>query len=336
VLSLGPLTEQFERRFADLYGFEHAVAVSTGTTALQIALLALDVQGGTVLCPANTNYATGGAIIGAGARLELYDSDVYPDVDDLASRLTPAVRAVVVVHIGGFCSPELRRLVKICARAGVPVVEDCAHSHGAAIDGIPAGRHGLVGAFSFFPTKPVTTGEGGLIVTGDADIAAKARSYRNQGKDAVGEYVLAGSSWRLPELSAAVGLAQLSDAEHDRVARVELAASFDAALEGSGLTPVAVLGRQRPNFHKYICLSPTPEARDRAIRYLLQRGVSPAGSVYAAPLSALPVFASLGLEALPRATVFSRSHVCPPLWTRMPRDAADRVRSALSSMQDER
>lgn len=332
VLSLGPVTEQFEQRFAELYGFEHAVAVSTGTTALQIALLALGVQGGTVLCPANTNYATAAAIVGARAQPELYDSDVYPDVDDLARRLTPTVRAVVVVHIGGYCSPELRRLLQVCDRAGVPVVEDCAHAHGAAIDGVPAGDHGLVGAFSFFPTKPITTGEGGLIVTRDADIAAQARSYRNQGKDADGEYVLDGSSWRMSELSAAVGLAQLPDAERDRVARVQLAASFDEALEGSVLAPVTVLARQQPSFHKYICLAPTPEARHQVVLSLRQHGVSLAGQVYAAPLSALPVFASLGLETLPRAVAFSKNHVCPPLWTRMPHDAADRVRLALSNV----
>ena len=334
VLSLGPVTEQFERGFAELYGFEHAVAVSTGTTALQIAFLALEVRGGTVLCPANTNYATAAAIVGAGALPKLYDSDVYPDVDDLASRLTPAIRAVVVVHIGGHCSSELRRLIKICDRAGVPVVEDCAHAQGSAIDGVPAGDYGLAGAFSFFPTKPLTTGEGGLLVTRNADIAAKARFYRNQGKNADGEYVFDGSSWRMPELSAAVGLAQLPDAEHDRIARVKLAKSFDEALAGSSLAPVPVLDRQQPNFHKYICLAPERETCDRVVNILERRGISLAGQVYSAPLSALPVFASLGLESLPKADAFCRNHVCLPLWTRMPQDAADRVISALLSARE--
>jgi dTDP-4-amino-4,6-dideoxygalactose transaminase len=185
-LTLGPHTERFEAAFAERHGVPHAVAVSSGTAALEVILRAIGVAGADVVVPTNTFFATAGAVLHAGGVPVL--ADVSADTMALSeatveAALTAGTRVVVMVHIGGLLSPEVGPIAALCQRRGVILVEDAAHAHGASFNGQAAGTFGRAAAFSFYPTKVITSGEGGMIVTADEHIKNEALLYRDQGKD---------------------------------------------------------------------------------------------------------------------------------------------------------
>src|SRR5260221_7244051 len=208
-LTLGPIGRELEVAFAKRPSTQHAVAVSSGTSALEIILRALDVGGREVIVPANTFFATAAAAVHAGARVVFVDCDPETmafDLADVEAHLTPDTAAVVAVHIGGLISPAVPALAQLCHDRGVHLVEDAAHAHGCALGGRSAGTFGIAGAFSFYPTKVVAGGEGGIIVTDDDTIAEAARTYRDQGNATflTNFHTRLGANWRLTEPHAAI------------------------------------------------------------------------------------------------------------------------------------
>src|SRR5690242_12859447 len=182
---MGPRTEAFEEAFGAHLGVRHAVAVSSCTAALHLAYLAAGVgPGDEVIVPAMTFAATAAAVMYCGGEPVFADvlgtEDFSLDPDDVARRLTPRTKAVCVVHFAGYAAPvaELRAL---CDAHGLALIEDAAHAPDATLDGRMLGTWGLAGAFSFFSNKVLACGEGGLLATDDDDVAALARSLRNQG-----------------------------------------------------------------------------------------------------------------------------------------------------------
>jgi len=213
-LTLGPIGRELEDAFAARHGTQHAVAVSSGTSALEIILRALGVEGREVIVPANTFFATAAAAVHAGAHLRFVDCDPQTmaiDPADLAACIGPDTAAVVIVHIGGLVTPAIDEIAQICKAAGAHLVEDAAHAHGSAFDGRSAGTFGVAASFSFYPTKVIAGGEGGMIVTNDDDIADEARIYRDQGKGSfhANFHTRMGANWRMSEPHAAIVLSQL-------------------------------------------------------------------------------------------------------------------------------
>ncbi|WP_067837335.1 DegT/DnrJ/EryC1/StrS family aminotransferase [Nocardia lijiangensis] len=332
-LVLGEHTEEFEAAVADMAGSRNAIAVNSGSTALEIIFRALDVRDRVVLVPANTNYATAAAAVHAGARVQLYDSGLYPDVADVERRLTPAVAAVVVVHIGGHLCPELPRLAGLCERVGVPLIEDAAHAHGSELAGTPAGGFGYAAAWSFFATKVVSTGgEGGAITTNDPDLNRMARMYRDQGKTRDGRHVVAGNSWRMTEIGAATGRAQLEHLGRDIAARRTVIDRYAAQLDGHGLTFPTVREGSQVSGHKCVALLDPGIDRQRLRCVAAEQGVELARGVYEAPLHAQPVFADLNIgDSFPAADDFAARHICLPLWRGMEIGTVGRVIDAVTT-----
>src|SRR5712691_537467 len=174
VLTLGPYTKRFEHDFAAAHQAHRAVATSSGTSALEVVLRSVPVAGRDVIVPANTFYATAAAVISAGGR------PVFADIDaetfalspaTVKAALTPDTAAVVLVHIGGLITPQAAELAELCRASGAALIEDAAHAHGATLGGRFAGSFGLAAAFSFYPTKVVTCGEGGMILTASDGLA---------------------------------------------------------------------------------------------------------------------------------------------------------------------
>lgn len=314
-LILGPYTEQFESAMADVSQRQYGVAVNSGSTALEIAYKTLDVKDKQVLIPTNTNFATAAAAAYAGAKVEFYDSGLYPDAEDISSRLNEHTGAVTVVHIGGYITPDMKQIAERCRRLGVPLIEDAAHAHGAFLEGGAAGSFGDVTAFSFFPTKTLTTGEGGVLTTDDEHIAAMARQYRDQGKNPDGvTHEVWGNSWRMTEMGAALGLAQIASIERDTDRRAEIIDRYQSELKGTGLIfPDA--GEGRPSGYKAIALLPQEISRPIFKESLKRRGILLGKEVYEKPLHKQPVFEAFqGTEDYPIAEAFSEQHVCLPLW----------------------
>jgi dTDP-4-amino-4,6-dideoxygalactose transaminase len=320
-LTLGRFGAAFEERFAPLCSARHGVAVNSGTSALEIIFRILGVEGRDVLVPTNTFFATAAAVAHAGGRPVFIDMDpesfgVSPEGVERA--ITPATVGVVAVHIGGLVSRRMGELAELCRRKGLWLVEDASHAHGSSQDGIPAGGFGVAAAFSFYPTKVITSAEGGMIVTSDSHLAEEARIYRDQGKASFGEnaHLRLGYNWRMSEPHAIIGLRHLERLPAMIADRQRAAAAYDRGLaESRALRPLPVPPGGRSNFYKYVVV--LSERRDRRAlkRELKERfGVSLAGEVYEVPLHAQPVFKPYASAALPLAEDLCARHLCLPIF----------------------
>lgn len=327
-LTLGERCAEFEERFASLAGVPHAVAVSSGTAALEIILRVIGVEGAEVIVPTNTFAATAFAVLHAGGIPVFADcgEDLAVDPADVERRITSATRAVIAVHIGGLVSSGMRRLRELCRGRGLPLVEDAAHACGSALDGLPAGSLGDAAAFSFFSTKVITTGEGGMITTADGRIATRARLLRDQAKvRGRNLHEVVGSNWRLTELQAIVGLVQLARLPEHIAARQRVARVYDRAFAGSDLVrPMGVPAGCRPNWYKYL-LATREDAAAVTARLAPDRGVTLGGTVYDVPCHQQPVFARYARGPLPVAERLCRHHLCPPIYPSLTDDEARRA-----------
>jgi dTDP-4-amino-4,6-dideoxygalactose transaminase len=340
-LTLGPFTAELEEAFAARHGVAHAVAVSSGTAALEIIFRSLGVEGREVLVPANTFFATAAAVVHAGGRPRLADVDratLALSAATVEAALTQDTVGVVMVHIGGLVSPEVRLIRDLCRARGLFLVEDAAHAHGCALEGRAAGSFGVAGAFSFYPTKVTTAGEGGIILTGDEGLRDEARLYRDQGKANFlgGEHVRLGSAWRMSELHAAVALAHLSHLDDFLACRNQVAARYDEALAAvTDVEPVRLPIGCESNYYKYPALLAPGLDRAQLKARMRARGVGLSGEVYASPLHHQPVFAALGRADLAVAEDVCRRHICLPVYSDMVEKEAARVLSCLLEVLEE-
>lgn len=210
-IAQGPVVAEFESRFAALVGAKHAVAVNNGTTALVAAIQSLQLQpGDEVITSPFTFIATLNAILEAGATVRFGDirtEDFGLDPESVRSQITDRTRVIMPVHLYGQ-SADIGALAQIAAEHDLALVEDAAQAHGATFEGRGVGTFGI-GCFSFYATKNLTTGEGGVVTTNDDEVAERLRIMRNQGMRARYEYVMAGHNYRLTDLQAAVVLPQL-------------------------------------------------------------------------------------------------------------------------------
>jgi dTDP-4-amino-4,6-dideoxygalactose transaminase len=336
-LTLGKLGKEFEERFAGYVGSQEAVAVSSGTSALEIVLRTLDPAGRDVLVPANTFFATAAAIIAAGGRPRFVDCDpatMSLRPDHLRELISDQTAAVVVVHIGGLVTPAIGEIQSVCAYHGVPLVEDAAHAHGSAHGGRRAGTFGVAGTFSFYPTKVMAGGEGGVIVTDDERIASEARIYRDQGKASflTNLHTRLGSNWRMSEPHAAIVLSQLGRLDEFIERRQHVAKTYDAAIDTTGLTPLVVPDEGFCNYYKYVAFLPTGVDRT-ALKKLLRDDyeVGLSGEVYDTPLHQQPVFEQWAEGTLPGAEWLCANHVCLPVFPTLTDEQADWVIESLHS-----
>ncbi len=334
-LTLGPIGHQLEAAFSKRHLTQHAVAVSSGTGALEIILRALGVEGREVIVPANTFFATAAAAVHAGARVVFVDCDPETmafDLADVEARLGPETAAVIAVHIGGLISPAVPALARLCRDRDVHLVEDAAHAHGSALGGQSAGTFGIAGAFSFYPTKVVAGGEGGIIVTDDEEIAEAARTYRDQGKASflTNFHTQLGANWRMSEPHAAIAQSQLARLDEFIAARQSLAKRYDAAVDDLGLRPVQVPADAHCNYYKYVAFLPAGIDRGVLKRTMRERfDIGLPGEVYDTPLHQQPVFEAFADRALPGAEFIGARHICLPLYPSLSESDADYVVESL-------
>ena len=313
-LAQGPRVAAFEYAFARYVGAKHAVAVANGTAALHLALLAHGIgASGTpaesphhwartsqaddeVIVPAFSFAATANTVLLAGARpvfVDVREDDFNIDVAAIEAAITPRTRAVVAVHLyGQMC--DIDAVIAICGRRGVVLIEDVAQAVGASAGGTHAGSSGM-GCFSFYATKNLTTGEGGMITTDDASLAARARVLRSQGEAA--RYVTEelGYNYRMTEVAAALGQVQLGKLDARNDARRANAARLSELLASNGriVLPRELPGR-RHVWHQYTIRVPAGrETRDRLQASLGERGIESA-TFYPAPIHRQPLYSRLG------------------------------------------
>lgn len=291
VLTDGPATVAFEQAFAARHQVAHAVAFSSGTSALLAGHLALGIgPGDEVVVPSMTFISTATSVRHAGATAVF--ADVRPDtltldVDDVARRLTPRTKAIVAVHYAGQAA-DLAELRALADDAGIALVEDAAEAHGASYRGRPVGGVGELAMFSFTPTKNITTGEGGMITTDDGDLATRLRLLRNHGQTALDRHELLGFNFRLSEMQAAIGEVQLGKLDQVLERKRANAAVLDGLLQAAdGIRPPQVAADRDHVYMLYTVLF--DGGRDHVLDGLTRAGVE--SRIYFPPAHQQPLFA---------------------------------------------
>jgi len=299
-LSLGPKMEKFEEAVANYTGVPYAVALSSGTAGLHLGLAALGIgQGDEVILPSFTFIAVAHAVLYRRA------TPVFADIDpgtlnltpeSVASAITPRTRAIIVVHTFG-CPVDLDPIVHIAARHGVKVIEDACEALGAEYRGRKAGGIGDFGVFGFYPNKPITTGEGGMVVTRDGQLADTIRALRNQGRrtaDGWLDHSLLGYNYRLSEINCALGLSQMNRLDSILARRENRAACYREHLRTvPELTlPIFEIAEGRVCWFVFVvrlAAGFTQADRDGIISYMASRGIG--CGRYFAPVHRQPLYA---------------------------------------------
>jgi len=245
----GKYVSQFERQFADYCGTKFAIATSTGATALEVALRASGIERKKILVPTQTFVASVSAIIRSNNIPVILDIEPLTQglsLDVITQNIDSDVAGVMLVHMAGFITPEYSSIKSLCDRKKILLFEDASHAVGASIDGLKAGNLGQAGCFSLFSTKIITTGEGGMITTNDADFAVRCRIIKNHGCERNYGIVkgidygvncsYASSNYRMPELAAVLGTFQITRVDEFVSARNVLAERYAEQIINSKIT----------------------------------------------------------------------------------------------------
>jgi dTDP-4-amino-4,6-dideoxygalactose transaminase len=252
-------------------------------------------------------------------------------MENVEKNVTPRTKGVIPVHIGGLVCPEIEEIRSFCKDAGLFLIEDAAHAQGSAINGKSAGSLGDAGCFSFYPTKVMTTGEGGIITTDNDQIAEKARVLRDQGKENLNSNIVIelGYNWRLPEISAAIGLTQLKRLPEIIEKRNQIGKYFDRELEKiSGIKPLKTPPNILNNYYKHVAFVEKGLDREKLKTDLRAKGVRCGGEVYWPPLHLEPIYKQLlGTREgdFPSAEDACKRMVCLPLYAQMTMEDAQYV-----------
>jgi dTDP-3-amino-2,3,6-trideoxy-4-keto-D-glucose/dTDP-3-amino-3,4,6-trideoxy-alpha-D-glucose/dTDP-2,6-dideoxy-D-kanosamine transaminase len=329
--TLGKPVAEFERSFAELLGTKHAIGVGSGTDALKLSLKAIGVgHGDEVITSANTFVATAGAINETGARTVFVDcNDQFcMDVGEVEAAITPRTKAIIPVHFTGNMT-DMRRLMPIAQKHGLPIVEDACQAILAEMDGRKAGAWGIAGAFSLHPLKSLNVwGDGGVIVTNDDDIDRRLRLLRNHGLANRDEIEMFGYNSRLDSVQAIVGNWLIKDVRNITARRIENAAYYDSAFKN--IPQIGVPSRPvdcKCVFHLYVVYA---ARRDDLMKYCLAEGI-PVKIHYPIPLYLQKGLAHLGykLGDFPFADRNAKSMISFPCDQHLTRDQQDSVIGAV-------
>jgi len=336
ISSLGEYVGRFEREFARFCEAAHGVGTSNGTAALHLALASLGIgPGDEVLVPDLTFVATANAVRYTGATPVLVDVDPRSwtlDPADARCRLTGRTRAVVPVHLYGHPA-NLDPVLELARDHGLRVVEDAAEAHGARYKGRRVGAIGDVGAFSFYGNKIITTGEGGMLVTNDPALADRAAFLRDQAMDPHRRYAHpeVGFNYRMTNIQAAIGCAQVEQAEAILDRRKLIAAAYQAGLQAiDGLTlPVVMPWAESIHWMYSVLIGPAfGRDRDAVAQALRTRGIDT--RPFFVPVHELPPYRTPG--PFPIATALARTGLCLPSGTGLSPDEIATVCAALRDL----
>jgi dTDP-4-amino-4,6-dideoxygalactose transaminase len=345
VLTDGSHVGSFEKEFANYVGVKYAVAVNSGTAALEIVLRHYGLKGREVVVPTNTFVATPNTVLFAGGKpvfADIREDTLCIDPEDVKRKISSKTAGVVVVHIAGLVCPQMRELRELCKDHGLFLIEDAAHAHGATFDGKKAGSLADAGCFSFYSTKVMTTGEGGMITTDDKRIADVSVCLRSHGQDVRRMMVMLGHNWRMTEIAAILGRHQLSRIEEFVTKRNQVARRYEARLANvKGLSLFKTPANIRHSYYKF------PTRVDDGVDVeklglVLKRdyGVE-TGNVYYPPCHMHPFYReNYGMKEgdLPVSERVLRKILCLPMHVGLSEDdvdyVSDSVRCAIGKLED--
>lgn len=300
-LAQGEWVSKFEQKFAKFIGTKYAIATSNGTSALHLSLMALGIkQDDEVITTPFTFIASANAIIYVGAKPVFVDIDeqtfnINPDL--IEAKITPKTRAILPVHLYGLPA-EMNKIMNIAKKYNLYVIEDACQAHGARVRGQNAGSIGDVGCFSFYPTKNMTTGEGGMVTTDNLQIAEKIYLLRGHGMKVRYQYVTLGYNYRMTNIAAAIGLSQLKKLPSFNRIRVKNAQKLYKGLSNiKGIVITKTPNEIKHVFHQFTVriTSDYKHSRTKLIEYLSQKGID-SSIYYPTPLHKQKVYIDLGYK----------------------------------------
>jgi dTDP-4-amino-4,6-dideoxygalactose transaminase len=340
-LTDGSYLLDFERAFAQYNRVKFAVGVNSGTASLEVALRHFGVKDREVIVPTNTFISTPNSVVFAGGKpvlADMHEDTLCIDPEDVKRKLSSKTVGVIVVHIAGLICPQIGELKRFCDEEGLFLLEDASHAHGAMIDGQMAGTLADAGCFSLYPTKVITSCEGGMIITNNLGLAESARCMRNCGQNRQKEVVMLGHNWRLNELAAIVGKHQLENLEGFIKRRNEVARYYESALKNvNGVLLFQTPSNIRHSYYKYpIKLAPEIDRDQLSLKLKEAFGIE-TGSVYSPPCHLQPYY----LEnynhkgEFPVAERVLSSVLCLPMHANLTQENLKYITDALVSCLDE-
>lgn len=338
MIAQGPKVEEFEQKFAEWVGADYGIAVNSGTAALHTALLACGIEeGDEVITTPFTFIASGNSIVYTGAKPVFADIDLKTytlDPDTVEDLITENTKAIVPVQLYGQAA-DMDSINEIAEKYGLIVIEDAAQAHGATCNGQKVGSIGDMSCFSFYPTKNMTTSEGGMITTDDEDLAESAKMFRAHGASVRYHHDAIGYNFRMTDISAAIGLAQLDkiDGFNDkRIANADYLNNGLKDIEGV-ITPYCAPGSKHV-YHQYTIRVEKGD-RDDWVDIINDCGVG-TGIHYPIPLYNQPIYRALGIEGdCPNAELAADNVISLPVHPSLTKQDLDLVIEAVKTASDE-
>ena len=295
MLAAGERVAEFERNFADYCGTTHAVAINNGTAALHAALLAADIgQGDEVIVPSFSFFATASAVSMTGAKpifVDVNEQTFNIDPAQVENQINPKTKAVIGVHLFG--QPfDAQGIKQVCESHNLTLIEDAAQAQGAMCNGEKTGALGHMGCFSFYATKNMTTGEGGMVTTSEKALNERLRLLINHGQSEKYLHTRLGYNYRMTDVAAAIGLVQLKKLEKFNTRRRKNAEYYDTHISVKGLITPAVAQGMHHVYHQYVIrlTDDFPMKRADFMEYLKLKGIGTAVH-YPIPIHHQPVYA---------------------------------------------
>ncbi len=338
MIAQGPKVEEFEEKFAEWVGADYGIAVNSGTAALHVALLSCDIgEGDEVITTPFTFIASGNSILYTGAKPVFADIDLKTytiDPNSIENVITENTKAILPVQLYGQ-SANMDKINEIAERYGLTVIEDAAQAHGATCNGEKVGNMGDMACFSFYPTKNMTTSEGGIITTNDEDLADNAKVFRAHGATVRYHHDYIGYNFRMTDISAAIGLAQLDKIDGFNDKRIANAAYLNAGLKDVDgvITPYCAYGSKHV-YHQYTIMVEKGD-RDDWVDIINDCGVG-TGIHYPIPLYNQPIYKALGIEGhCPNAEIAADNVISLPVHPSLTKEDLDLVIEAVKRASDE-
>jgi len=300
-LVLGPYTQKFEKLFSQYIGTKYGISVNSATAALEIVLSYCDVKDSEVIVPCNTFVACPNTVIYAGGKPVFADMDPESfcmDIDDVKRKITPKTKVIMVVHLSGLPEPGMAELDKICKERGILLMEDCSHAHGAMYEGKKVGSLSLAGCFSFFATKILPTGTGGMITTDDEELEKFAEAFRHQGgiggEGRIEVFDKFGYDFMMNEVTAALGINQLAKLDKQLEKRRKVASQYYLQLEK--IKGIKCLPNTNPTnvYWKFITVLDKGIDRNKVRAIMREKYQIDAGILYPTLCHMQPVYQKLG------------------------------------------
>ncbi len=338
----GPEVQAFEREFAEYIGVKHALAVTSGTVALYCALKALGIgPGDEVIVPDFTFIATATSVLCAGARPVFADIELKTyniDPDDVLEKITNRTKAIIAVHLYGHPA-DMKALREICEDKNLVLIEDAAQAHGAKYCNSYVGSLGDAAAFSFYATKNVATGEGGMVTTNRDDVCEKVKLLRDHGQVRKYYHVELGWNFMMTSIQAAIGRVQLKKLEKNIEVRRKNAEFLRSEISKiKWIRPPIELSTCRHAYHLFTVWidDSAPLSRDKLVEYMRSKGVEVAVH-YPLPLHQQPLFKSMGYrECCPNATEASKHVMSIPIHQKLSREDLEYIVNILRDVDEGR